>query len=99
MSSFNEILTFLSEKTASSAAFGKKIKFLLDNNIIHIDGTTTPPTVTTNDEKADATVVASADMFAKLMTKQVNPQMAFMTGKIKLQGDMGAALALQKIFG
>jgi putative sterol carrier protein len=36
--------------------------------------------------------------FLKLMNKQLNPQMAFMSGKIKLQGDMMAAMALSSIF-
>lgn len=99
MTSFDDIVISLTEKAGKTAAFGKKIKFSLDGNIIYLDGTTNPPTVTTTDAPADATISASLENFIKVMNKEVNPQMAFMSGKIKLQGDMMAAMSLQKIFG
>lgn len=99
MSSIEAIVSSLSEKLSSSKPFGKKIKFVLDGNNVFLDGTATPPTVTLADDPADATISASLEVFDKLMNKQMNPQMAFMSGKVKLQGDMMAAMALQKIFG
>ncbi len=99
MASIEEIVATLSGKLATVQPFGKKIKFVLDGNNIFLDGTANPPTVAVADEPADATISASLDVFDKLMNKQMNPQMAFMSGKIKLQGDMMAAMALQKVFG
>jgi putative sterol carrier protein len=96
--SIQEITAALSQKVSSAQPFGKKIKFSLDGQTIHLDGTTTPPTVTNDDSPADVTISASVEDFKKLMDKSLNPQMAFMSGKIKLQGDMMAAMALQKIF-
>lgn len=98
MSSINEVVATLTEKLSTAQPFGKKIKFSLDNNVIYLDGTVNPPTVATTDGPADVTISASLDDFVKLMNKQINPQMAFMSGKIKLQGDMMAAMVLQKIF-
>ena len=98
MSSINEIVAALTEKLSTAQPFGKKIKFSLDGNIIYLDGTANPPTVATTDDPADVTISASIDDFVKIMNKQMNPQMAFMSGKIKLQGDMMAAMVLQKIF-
>jgi len=98
MSSIDEIVAVLTGNLAEAKPFGKKIKFMLDGNPIYLDGTASPPTVTRFDNPADATISASLDDFVKLMNKQINPQMAFMTGKIKLQGDMMAAMALQKVF-
>lgn len=98
MSSIDEIVATLTQKVSTIQPFGKKIKFSLDGNIIHIDGTASPPTVSTTDSPADATISASLDDFVKIMNKQMNAQMAFMSGKIKLQGDMMAAMALQKLF-
>lgn len=99
MSSIDEIVSALSEKLSSAKPFGKKIKFVLDGNNVFLDGTATPPTVSLADDAADATISASLEVFEKLMNKQLNPQMAFMSGKVKLQGDMMAAMALQKVFG
>lgn len=99
MSSIDEIVAVLTEKLAAAKPFGKKIKFVLDGDNIFLDGTANPPTVSRSDDAADATISASLEVFDKLMNKQLNPQMAFMSGKVKLQGDMMAAMALQKIFG
>jgi putative sterol carrier protein len=99
MSSLDEVVAALTEKLSAAKPFGKKIKFSLDGSVVYLDGTTTPPSVSTTDAPADATISASLDDFVKLMNKQLNPQMAFMSGKVKLQGDMMAAMSLQKIFG
>ncbi len=35
--------------------------------------------------------------FVEMITGDLNPQMAFMTGKLKVQGDIGLALKIQAI--
>jgi putative sterol carrier protein len=47
---------------------------------------------------ADATISTSAETFEKIMAGEQNPTTAYMTGKIKIKGDMGAAMKLQKLF-
>lgn len=47
---------------------------------------------------ADCTIVSSVDNFAKIVSGQSNPTTAYMSGKIKIKGDMGAAMKLQKLF-
>lgn len=47
--------------------------------------------------KATCTVIMEDENFVKLVTGQLNPQMAFMTGKLKVQGNMGLALKLATI--
>jgi putative sterol carrier protein len=49
-------------------------------------------------EQADVTISASAETFEKLARGDQNPTTAYMTGKLKIKGDMGAALKLQKLF-
>ena len=44
------------------------------------------------------TVRASADDWAAVVTGQLNPMQAFMTGKLKIQGDMGLAMKMQTLF-
>ena len=47
---------------------------------------------------ADATISASEETFEKIRNGEQNPTSAYMTGKLKIKGDMGAAMKLQKLF-
>ena len=49
---------------------------------------------------ADATTTITIDEgdFDRLVAGELNPMTAFMTGKLKVKGDMGAAMKLQKLF-
>jgi putative sterol carrier protein len=49
-------------------------------------------------EEADCTISASEDTLLKIARGEANPTTAYMTGKLKIAGDMGAALKLQKLF-
>lgn len=55
-------------------------------------------TVSNDDGKADATINVAFDDFLKLAQGQLDPMAAFMTGKLKVAGDMSAALKLQSLF-
>jgi putative sterol carrier protein len=55
-------------------------------------------TVTPGDGEADATITTSAETFDKIVSGEQNATTAYMTGKLKIKGDMGAAMKLQKIF-
>jgi putative sterol carrier protein len=47
---------------------------------------------------ADCTISTSEEVFEKIVAGEQNPTSAYMTGKLKLKGDMGAAMKLQKLF-
>lgn len=53
----------------------------------------------TEGSSADAkcSVTIKSDDLASILDKKLNPQMAFMTGKLKVKGDMGLALKLGTI--
>ena len=55
-------------------------------------------TVTEGTGEADVTITTSSDTFAEIVAGRQNPTTAYMTGKLKIKGDMGAALKLQKLF-
>lgn len=48
-------------------------------------------------EKADATLTMASDDFVALTKGQLNPMTAFMSGKIKVAGDMGLVMKLQSL--
>jgi putative sterol carrier protein len=47
---------------------------------------------------ADCTFSASQENFEKIIAGEQNATTAYMTGKLKIKGDMGAAMKLQKLF-
>jgi len=47
---------------------------------------------------ADVTIEVSSAVFDKIASGQQNPATAYMTGKLKISGDMSVALKLQKLF-
>jgi putative sterol carrier protein len=47
---------------------------------------------------ADVTISATEENFQKIVSGEQNPTTAYMTGKLKIKGDMGAAMKLQKLF-
>jgi putative sterol carrier protein len=49
-------------------------------------------------EDADCTISASEETLTRIIAGEQNPTTAYMTGKLKIAGDMGAALKLQKLF-
>jgi len=55
-------------------------------------------TVTEGGGDADAVISASEETFQKILAGEQNPTSAYMTGKLKIKGDMGAAMKLQKLF-
>jgi putative sterol carrier protein len=54
--------------------------------------------VTEGGDGADCTISASEETFERIAAGELNPTTAYMTGKLKVKGDMGAALKLQKLF-
>jgi putative sterol carrier protein len=54
--------------------------------------------VTEGGGDADVTITTSEETFDKLVSGEQNPTSAYMTGKLKVKGDMGAAMKLQKLF-
>jgi putative sterol carrier protein len=49
-------------------------------------------------QEADVTITTSEDVFMRIVSGEQNPTTAYMTGKLKMKGDMGAAMKLQKLF-
>ena len=50
--------------------------------------------VRAGDDAADVSMSASAETFQGIIEGDVNPTMAFMSGKLKIEGDMGMAMKL-----
>ena len=55
-------------------------------------------TVTEGEGEADTTITTTEENFLAITRGELNPTTAYMTGKLKIKGDMGAAMKLQKLF-
>lgn len=85
----------LSDKIGD-AGFDGSVKFeLIGEGVIRIvDGA-----VTTEDGDADCTITADPDTFKDMFEGEIDPTAAYMTGKIKVDGDMGVAMKLGQLLG
>ncbi|MCO6392916.1 sterol-binding protein [Aliihoeflea aestuarii] len=88
----NAVAAKMQEKVAD-ADFSSSVKFDMGDEFIVIDG----KTVTTTDAPADCTIKISKENFEQLIAGELNPTAAFMTGKIKVEGDMSVAMQLSQL--
>jgi putative sterol carrier protein len=87
-------------KVGADANLKSTIKFAFkEGGALYIDGKSTPNRVSNEDAPADCTVKLSLEDFGKLIARQLDPMTAFMTGKLTIEGDMGVAMKLGKVFG
>ena len=70
-----------------------------DDGVVRVDGKASPTVVDNEDSDADCTVKVTMDDFKKIAGGELNPQMAFMMGKIRVEGDMSIAMQLGSILG
>lgn len=72
-----------------------KVKFDLGaDGIVFWDGTRHPPVVTNCDGDADTVLFMSAQNLGRLVEGTLDPTVAFMTGKLKVKGDLSIAIKL-----
>lgn len=93
------VLEQFNKQAANVSPIGGKIKFVLDDQPIFIDGSGDTNVVSTDDGEADTTITTSIEVLDKLRKGELNPMMAVMGGKVKVKGDMGLAMKLQSLLG
>ena len=80
---------------AKTGGFSDKVMFDFGaEGAIAVDGGTTPPTVSNGTLAADCTVAVALADFERILTGELNPEMAFMTGKLSVKGNLGVAMNL-----
>jgi len=92
-----EITAKMKEGASSKSAFGNTVKFATEQGVVYLDGNQTPPAVTNDDKDADCTLRMDFSDFSDLIERKTDGMSLFMTGKLKIEGDMGVAMKLQSI--
>ncbi|MPZ29821.1 MAG: sterol-binding protein [Rhodospirillales bacterium] len=87
----------MKEGASKKSAFGNTVKFATDQGVVYIDGNQNPPSVTNDDKAADCTLRMDFGDFSDMIAGKLDGMTAFMTGKLKIEGDMGVAMKLQTI--
>ena len=101
MTSAREFFETLESRLDESKTGGMNNSYLFDIDGAgkwKVDVTDGKVTVTEGGEDADTIISASEETFTKMVSGEQNPTSAYMTGKLKVKGDMGAAMKLQKLF-
>ena len=84
----------LKEKMSNTSFEGSaKFEIESEGSIVISEGS-----VYASDDPADVTFTASVQIFEEIFNGELEPTAAFMTGKLKIDGDMGTAMRLANFF-
>lgn len=96
--SLETITEAIRAKMALAHGLNEKVKFDFgDDGLIFVDGTQSPPLISHEDKEAACTLKCSMETFQGFMNGSQDPTMAFMMGKLKVDGSMGLAMKLNSI--
>ena len=85
-------------RVGDDAGLGATLKFDMgDVGVIFIDGKSTPNSVSNENQDADCTVGLALDDLEAMLAGDLAPTTAFMSGKLRVEGDMGVAMKLQSL--
>ncbi|HWU49296.1 MAG TPA: SCP2 sterol-binding domain-containing protein [Asticcacaulis sp.] len=99
MSDLATITQKIAAAVGENSGLGKTVKVDFgDAGKILIDATNVPNIVSNEDGPADTTIQITMDDLKALAAGALDPMMAFMTGKMKIQGDLSVAQRLAPLF-
>ncbi|GAB3896917.1 SCP2 sterol-binding domain-containing protein [Spirosoma agri] len=84
-------------KATHADSLNATAKLVTDQGVVYIDATQSPVVVSNDDKPADCDLHVSVDNLIKMGNGDLNPMMAFMTGKLKVKGDMGIAMKMGQV--
>lgn len=68
-----------------------------DSGVVYVNGLATPNIVSNDNLDAICTVTLSLENLSAMLSGELNAVSGFMTGKLKVSGDMGVAMRLQNV--
>jgi putative sterol carrier protein len=97
------LLKNLTERVANlingQSPIGFNVKFdVSDHGFIHVDGRSAPMVVSNNDLDADTTFRINQENLTALLAGDLSAMMAYMQGKLVIDGDLAKAMSLARLF-
>ncbi|MBU6234721.1 MAG: SCP2 sterol-binding domain-containing protein [Alphaproteobacteria bacterium] len=93
--SLEPIIAKFHEKMKLHPEFKATVKFDMGpDGILHVDATKRPGVIKTEDGEATLTLLLSKDTLSGLLNGTKDPNVAYLTGKLKIKGPMGLAMKL-----
>ena len=100
MSEIEALTTLLTGKARMLRPLGYKLKLLVEEGgAIFWDGTGDTPAISNEDTEADTTLRMTAANAKALLEGRLDPTLAYMTGKLKVEGKVGVAMKLASMLG
>lgn len=91
----DQIEAQMKSRAINFTGLGALVKFDFGGGeALFIDGRSMPPAISRSGGPPDTTLTISAENLVKLAEGKLAPTLAFMTGKLKVSGNMGIALKL-----
>jgi putative sterol carrier protein len=96
--SLAEVTEKMRERVGENSGLNATVKFDFgDDGVLYVDGESSPNAVSNEDKDAQCTIKIALDDFIAMGKGELDPMTAFMMGKLKVTGDMGVAMKLQKV--
>ncbi|HEX7007310.1 MAG TPA: SCP2 sterol-binding domain-containing protein [Alphaproteobacteria bacterium] len=84
-------------KVGTDSGLGATVKFELEDGVIYVDAKTVPNVVSNEDKDADCTIRVTLENFSKMLQGDLDSTLAYMTGRLKVEGNMGVAMKLSSV--
>ena len=95
-----ELTERVSKLVDGAEAIGFNVKFDLgDTGLIHVAGENAPMVVSNDDGASETTLKIAAEDLTAMFSGDLNAMMAYMQGKLVIEGDIAKAMQLSSLFG
>lgn len=96
--SLDEITKAVTERVGADSGLGASVKFAFeDEGCVLVDASKVPNEVSNEDKDADCTIRMSIEDFKSMIAGELDATMAYMSGKLKVEGDMAVAMKLSSV--
>ena len=96
--SLEQVTSGMREAVGEDCGLGASVKWDFGaGQFLMLDASQVPNLISNDDSEADCTLKISLDDFIAMTQGELDGTSAFMSGRLKIEGDMGIAMKLQSV--